>query len=54
MTGLSSADLCKLTVQDVADLLLDKLVDQDECKCKVYGECDGRMFELDLIMRGVE
>jgi hypothetical protein len=54
MTELSSADFCKLSVQEVADLLLEKLVDQDVCRCKVYGCCDGRMFELELIMKEVE
>ena len=53
MTELSSAEFCKLSLQEVADMLLSKLVDQDECKCKVYGCCDGRMFELELIMREV-
>jgi hypothetical protein len=53
MTELSSADFCKLSVQEVADLLLEKLVDQDECKCKVYGCSDGRMFELTLCMKEV-
>ena len=51
MTELSSADFCKLSVQDVADLLLDQV---DRSSCKVYGCSDGRMFELELIMREVK
>ena len=51
--NLSSADLCKLSVQEVADLLLDKLDQQSESGCKVVGECDGRLFELELVMREV-
>ena len=54
MTKLSSADLCRLSVQEVADLLLDKLDDQDVSRCRVYGECDGRMFELTLVMKEVK
>ena len=54
MTEYCSADLCKLTVQEVADLLLDKLVDQEQVGCKVYGCCDGRMFELELRMKEVD
>ena len=54
MTELSSAEFCKLSVQEVADLLLEKLDQQPESKCKVYGCCDGRMFELELIMREVK
>ena len=39
MTDFSSADLCKLSVQEVADLLLEKLdeVDHTHAGCKVYG-----------------
>ena len=54
MTEFSSADLCKLSVQDVADLLLDGLGDRGSCGCKVYGCSDGRMFELEMVMREVE
>lgn len=56
MTELSSADFCKLSVQDVADLLLDQ-VDRNgtgQSNCKVYGCSDGRMFELSLCMKEVE
>jgi hypothetical protein len=52
----SSADLCKLSLQEVADLLLDKLeddVDRDSVGCIVYG-CNGeRMFSLELCMKEV-
>lgn len=55
MTELSSADFCKLSLQEVADLLLDKIDDDhDDCRCKVYGCCDGRMFELSLVMKEVD
>ena len=54
MTEYCSADLCKLTVQEVADLLLDKLDDQECSSCKVYGCNGGRMFELSLVMKEVE
>ena len=52
----SSADLCKLSVQEVADMLLEKLeeVDHTHTGCRVYGCCDGRMFELSLVMKEVE
>lgn len=56
MTKLSSADFCKLSVQEVADLLLDQ-VDRNgngKSSCKVYGCSDGRMFELTLCMKEVE
>ena len=48
MTEYSSAELCKLTLQEVADLLLDKLEEPDHTRssCKVYGCCDGRMYSL--------
>jgi hypothetical protein len=51
----SSADLCKLSLQEVADILLDKLeeVDRDQVRCKVYGCHDGRMFVLKLVMKEV-
>ena len=53
MTEYCSADLCKLSLQEVADLLLDKLDEtgNDVSMCKVHGCCDGRMFELELKMR---
>ena len=59
MTEFSSRDLCKLSVQEVADLLLDKLsenlVDGKEYSCaKVHGKSDdGRLFELLFVMREV-
>ena len=57
MTELSSADFCKLSLQDVADMLLDKLSDDpdsDRSGAKLYGCSQGRMFELCLIMREVK
>jgi hypothetical protein len=56
MPEYSSADLCKLSLQEVADLLLEKLdeVDHTRSSCKVYGCCDGRMFELRLVMKEVK
>jgi len=59
MTSLSSAELCKLSVQEVADLLLDKLAENERdgkmySMCKVHGCNDGRLFELDIIIRGVK
>ena len=56
MTELCSADLCKLSVQEVADMLLEKLeeVDHTHTGCKLYGCSDGRMFELSLVMKEVK
>ena len=57
MTELSSADFCKLTLQEVADMLLDKLQDNpddDRSGAKLYGCSDGKLFELCLIMKEVE
>jgi hypothetical protein len=56
MTELCSADLCKLSVQEVADMLLEKLeeVDHTHTGCKVYGCSEGRLFELSLVMKEVK
>ena len=57
MTELSSTDFCKLSVQEVADMLMDKLENNssdDRSGCKLYGCSGGRMFELCLVMREVE
>ena len=56
MTELCSADLCKLSVQEVADMLLEKLdeVDHTHTGCKLYGCSEGRMFELSLVMKEVK
>ncbi len=54
---ISSAELCKLTLQEVADMLLDKLEEPDHTRtssCKVYGCNDGRLFELRLVMKEVK
>jgi len=58
MTEVSSAEFLKLSLQEVADMLLGKLAeneanDKEYSMCKLHGCSDGRMFELDLIMRGV-
>ena len=56
MMEISSAELCKLTLQEVADMLLDKLEEPDHTRssCKVYGCNDGRLFELRLVMKEVK
>lgn len=55
MTSLSSADFLKLSLQEVADMMLDNLSDDQEVsRCKCYGCCDGRMFELELCMKEVK
>jgi len=57
MTELSSAEFCKLTLQEVTDMLLDKLSDDpdsDRSGAKLYGCSQGRMFELCLIMKEVK
>ena len=53
MTELSSADLCRLSVQEVADLLLDDIAvnDKSVSGAVVYGTDDsGRMYSLYLKM----
>jgi len=56
VTELSSADFCKLSLQEVADMLMNKLEEHpdDRSGCKLYGCSGGRMFELCLVMREVE
>ena len=44
MTELSSADLCRLSVQEVADLLLDNGKSTVLCK----GLVDGEMYTLKM------
>lgn len=53
---ISSADFTKLTLQEAADLLLDQVDKNGDGKsgCKCYGCCDGRMFELSLVMKEVD
>lgn len=52
---ISSAEFCKLSVQEVADLLLDQITDDHpSSRCKLFGCSDGRMFSLELCMRCVE
>ena len=55
----SSADFCKLTVQEVADMLSEKLSEnmsegKDVSSVKLHGLVDGRMFEMDVVMREVD
>ena len=53
MTELSSADLCRLSVQEVADLLLNDIEvnDKSVSGAVVYGTDDsGRMYSLYLKM----
>ena len=52
--NISSADFCKLSLQEVADLLLEKLDDQEVSRCKCFGCNGGRMFELLLCMKEVK
>ena len=54
MTELSSVDFCKLTIQEAADMLLEKLDDQETSTCKLYGCSEGKMFELELKMKEVK
>ena len=42
MANLSSADLTKMTIQEVADLILD----QDATGVRCLGEVDGRLYNL--------
>ena len=53
---ISSAEFTKLTLQEVADMLLDHLTENDkrDCSCMVYGCSDGKMFELELHMKEVK
>ena len=53
MTELSSADLCRLSVQEVADLLLNDIEvnDKSVSGALVHGtDDDGRMYSLYLKM----
>ena len=55
---LSSKDLCEFSVQEVADLLLDKLDENlesgKEYSCaKIIGKHDDELYELLFVMRGV-
>ena len=54
MTEYSSAEFLKLSLQEVADMMVEKLDDQEECRAMVYGCCDGRMFQLELCMKEVD
>mgnify|MGYP006896774328 CR=1 FL=1 len=54
MTELCSAEFLKLSLQEVADMMVGKLDDQDSCKAVCFGCCDGRMFSLELVMKEVD
>ena len=54
--NFSSADLCKMSVQEVADMLLEKLCEnmksgKDYSCAKLMGESDNQLYELCLVMR---
>ena len=53
---LCSADLCKMSVQEVADLLLEKLDENlstgKEYSCaKILGKHEDQLYELMFVMR---
>ena len=59
VTVLSSADFLKLTLQEVADLLADKLEeniknDKDYSCAKLHGLVDDQVYELDIVMRCIK
>lgn len=59
MTGLCGADFMKLSVQELADLLSNKLYeniseDKDVAAIKLHGSVDGRLFEMDIFMKCVD
>ena len=59
MTELCSSEFLRLSLQEVADLLLDKLSENERdgkeySMCKLHGCSEGRLFEMSIIMRGVE
>ena len=59
MTDFCSRDFCKLSVQEAADMLLDKLHEnipdgKPYSMAKLHGCSDGRMFELCLVMKEVD
>lgn len=54
-----SADLMEWSVQDLANLLSEKLCEnmaegKDVSSVKLHGLVDGRMFEMDVVMREVD
>ena len=50
MTDISSADFCKLSLQEVADFLLDHESESVLCK----GLVDGRMYNLSVRLELVD
>ena len=60
MTELSSADFCKLTIQEAADLLADKLHEnkkddskRNRSRMRLYGKVDDQLCEIYIEMREV-
>ena len=60
MTGFSSADFMKFTIQEAADLLADKLQEnkkddnkRNRSRMKLYGKVDDQLCEIEITMREV-
>lgn len=56
---LSSADFMRFSVQELADMLSEKLSEnmsegKEVSSVKLHGLVDGRMFEMDVVMREVD
>ena len=55
----SSADFMRFSVQELADMLSEKLSEnmaegKDVSSVKLHGLVDGRMFEMTVVMREVD
>lgn len=60
MTELSSAEFCKLSVQEAADLMAEKLHEnkkddtkRNRSRMRLYGKVDGQLCEIYMEMREV-
>lgn len=56
---LSSADFMRFSVQELADMLLEKLSEnmsegKDVSSVKLHGLVDGKLFEMDVYMKEVD
>lgn len=56
---LSSADFMRFSVQEVADMLSEKLSEnmdegKDVSSVKLHGLVDGKLFEMDVYMKEVD
>ena len=56
---LSSADFMRFSVQELADMLSDKLSEnmaegKDVSSVKLHGLVDGKLFEMDVYMKEVD